>query len=31
MALQDLLDVSKKYEKSEISEERVQAVKPILR
>ena len=31
MALQDLLDVSKKYEKSEISEERVQAIKPILR
>ena len=31
MSLQDLLNVSKKYEKIEISEERVNAVKPIIR
>ena len=31
MALQELLNTSKKYEKSEISEDRIEAVKPILR
>ena len=31
MALQDLLNVSKKYEKVEISEERIEAIKPVIR
>jgi hypothetical protein len=31
MSLQDLLSVSKKYEKVEISEERINNIKPIIR
>jgi hypothetical protein len=31
MSLADLLSVSKKYEKVEISEERINAIKPALR